>query len=107
MDGRRLPQSVDQLCSMIRSKNAGTAMLTFDLIARDRASFDRLIGSGCLAESVVAELYGLQPEEVSVYAVEDILAIKITVPRAYSTGAPDDRDVYGCQQAAPIGGLPV
>ena len=36
---------------------------------------------------------------------ERILTIKVTLPRQISSGAPGDRDVYGCGQHFPLAGL--
>jgi len=95
------------LAHVIRSKNAGPFTLTIDLMFEDRASYDRAITSPEFTASTVAALYGTEPESVAIHTFERCLAIKVTLPRRCSAGAPGDTDVYGCQQHFPLAGLNV
>jgi hypothetical protein len=56
-----------------------------------------------LSPGTVAELYGLDPEDVKIVYFDAANAIKVTIPRTGPTsGAPGDRDVYGAQQHGPL-----
>ena len=90
------------IASVIRSKNAGPLLLTLDVILPDFKTFDRVINSGALSPSRMADLYGVSNNEVSVVPYSQALAIKITLPRKYRSGGPEDTDVYGAQQHVPL-----
>lgn len=87
---------------VLRSKNAGPFQVTFDLLFRDRASFERASQSPVFAREALAGVLRYPPEHISVVVFPPANAIKITVPRAHSSGAVGDTDVYGCQQHAPL-----
>ena len=88
---------------VIRSKNAGPFTLTIDLIFEDRASFDRVLAAVGFSTGPIARLYGVPEDSVRICPFERVLTIKVTMPRpGPSSGAPGDRDVYGCQQHFPL-----
>lgn len=90
------------LARVVRSKNAGPLCLSIDLFFRDVASYERAVRSPALTASAVAALYGLPAEQVRRFAVPDILAIKLSLPRRCCAGDPGDGDVYGAQQHGPL-----
>jgi hypothetical protein len=91
------------LAEVLRSKNAGPLLITFDVILPDRATYRRVIDSEVLQPALIGQLYDLDPADVQITPFEAANAIKITIPRRGPTsGAPGDRDVYGAQQHAPL-----
>jgi hypothetical protein len=99
---RNMPTLRD-LASTIRSKNAGVDHITFDLIFRERANFERVRDSGVLSRAKVAALYGIPEERVTDFVVfEPANAIKFTIRRARPSGSPGESDVFGAQQYAPL-----
>jgi Domain of unknown function (DUF4387) len=86
-----------QLTRLIRSKNAGPFELTFDLIFKDREGFDLVKKSGIVSAEAVSRLYGVPIDEVRVFELPAILALKISMPRPAFSGDIDDTDVYGGQ----------
>jgi len=94
-----------ELATVVRSKNAGPLMLSFDLMFPDRATFERALAAGSLSATRIAELYGVPPAQVAVVPYPVAHAIKIALPRLIVAGSPGDRDVYGAQQHAPLLGL--
>lgn len=93
---------LQDLATVIRSKNAGPCLVTFDLMfgsAKDfalaRSRLDHL-------RREVTVRYRRSENEVSVIAYEPARAVKITVPRDVVSGDVGDRDVYGAQQHAPL-----
>lgn len=91
------------LARTIRSKNAGVDHITFDIILRDRETFERVRDSGALSVASVARLFGIEPERVSHFtAFEPANAIKFTVRRLRPSGSPGESDVFGSQQYAPL-----
>ena len=95
------------LATTIRSKNAGPFRLTIDLVLPDTEAFARVLAAEAMRPERIAALYHVPPEEVHVIAFERILTIKVTVPRLVSSGAPGDRDVYGCGRHFPLASVDV
>lgn len=95
------------LAKLLRSKNAGPFMLTIDILLPDRDAYDRARGSGLLTAGSIAALYAVPENEVSVFEIEEFLAIKISFPRPTPSGAEGDSDVYGCQYMARLARLPL
>lgn len=91
-----------ELARLIRSKNAGPFVLTFDIMFDDRASYERVVRSGALTKDVIARLYQVPEEEVLLFDHDAALAIKISIPRPYIQGAIGDGDMMGGQQYGPL-----
>src|SRR6266404_2761152 len=54
-----------ELAKTIRSKNAGVDQITFDVIFRDRESYELVRKSGALTPETVARLYGIPRERLT------------------------------------------
>jgi len=94
--------------TVIRSKNAGPFTLTIDLVLPDIATFRRVLGARSLLPSRIAALYHVQADSVRVVPFERLLTIKVALPRpGPGSGAPGDRDVYGCQHHFPLGDVEI
>ncbi len=94
---------LNQLAKTIRSKNAGVNKITFDIIFRDAASYERVIRSGCISRESMARLYGIPVERISDFVeYEPGLAIKFTIYRLCPSGSAGDGDIFGAQQYAPL-----
>lgn len=97
-----MPKLAD-LAKTIRSKNAGVDKITFDVIFRDRAIYDRVRGSGVLTRATVAALYRIPDSRISDFVEYDPgCAIKFTIYRERPSGSPGDSDIFGAQQYAPL-----
>jgi len=86
-----------QLTRLIRSKNAGPFELTFDLIFKDRKSFDQVKTSGIVSAGAISRLYRVPIDQVRVFELPAILALKVSIPRRAFSGDINDTDVYGGQ----------
>ncbi|MFO8079298.1 MAG: DUF4387 family protein [Armatimonadota bacterium] len=96
------------LATTIRSKNAGPFRLTIDLALPDADAFRRVLTSEKMRPERIAALYDVPAGSVRVIAFERILTIKVALPRpGASSGAPADRDVYGCGQHFPLANIDV
>lgn len=94
-----------QLASMarlIRSKNAGPFVLTFDIMFEDEARYRRVRDSGMITRELVASLYNLAPEHVQLFFCDPALAVKASIPRPVTQGDVGDSDGHGGQQYAPL-----
>ena len=96
-----------QVAKLIRSKNAGPFELTFDVILKDRATYEKVRDAKVINVEWFARTYRLQPEVVSIINYDAASAIKITIPRPTISGDIDDNDVFGGQQYGPLVDLDV
>lgn len=90
------------LAQLIRSKNAGAFMLTFDVMFHEEAVYRRVLAAGVLTKASFARLYRMPEDEVLFFTHDAARAIKISIPRPYTQGDPEDGDTYGGQQHAPL-----
>ncbi len=88
--------------TLIRSKNAGPFLLTFDVIFDRKDNYDKVVAWEVLSRERFARLYSVPIEQVQFFLCPEILAIKATLPRLYSSGDVLDGDVYGAQQLGPL-----
>jgi hypothetical protein len=94
--------TLGELARLIRSKNAGPFMLTFDVMFDDEATYRRVIDAKVLTRPVFASIYKVPEEEVIFFEHDAARAIKISIPRPYVQCDVDDGDAYGGQQHAPL-----
>ncbi|MBI1966103.1 MAG: DUF4387 domain-containing protein [Betaproteobacteria bacterium] len=96
-----------QVAKLIRSKNAGPFELTFDVIFKDRASYEKARDANIINAQWFAQTYRMKPEAVSIIHYDAANAIKITIPRPVVSGDINDTDVFGGQQYGPLVDLDV
>ena len=89
-----------ELASLIRSKNAGPFVLTFDIMFGERTVYERVKASGKIDAGVVAKKYGIPEKDVAFFFIDNTLAIKASIPRRASQGDLRDADGHGGQQYA-------
>ena len=91
------------LAKTIRSKNAGTDKITFDIIFREKENYQLVKNSGCLTKKSVAGLYGIPEDRICDFVEYDPAnAIKFTIYRSTPSGSPGEGDIFGCQQYPPL-----
>jgi hypothetical protein len=90
------------LCSLIRSKNAGPFVLTFDLMFATRAKYERAKRAQPLTAARLAAIYRVPSETVTLVYHDNALAIKASMPRPVVQGDPADADCSGGQQYVPL-----
>lgn len=90
------------LCSLIRSKNAGPFELTFDFMCKDQATYNRLRASELLTPSLFADLFDTAVEDVRFFHHDSAMAVKVSIPRPVVQGSLEDADCYGGQQYAVV-----
>ena len=91
-----------QVTKLIRSKNSGPFELTFDIIFKDRATYEKVRDIKLINADWFAKTYRLKPEVVAIINYDAASAIKITIPRSVMSGDPADTDIDGKQQHAPL-----
>lgn len=91
------------LAKVIRSKNAGPFTLTVDLMFDNDEAFNTLLSSPAFTADAIAGLYGVDAGRIRIIPFPQVKTVKVSMPRVgASSGAPGDRDVYGCQQHFPL-----
>ena len=91
------------LAKTIRSKNAGTDRITFDIIFRDPENYEKVKKSGILNKTFIANLYGIPESRIVDFVEFDPgYAIKFTIDRLRPSGSFGEGDVFGCQQYPPL-----
>ena len=100
--------NIREVAQVVRSKNAGPFRLTLDILFRDRAVYEQVKHGGSITAATIAGLYGLAEDQITDFVWFDPgKALKTTLIRPVSSGAPRDSDIYGAQQHAPLLGLTV
>ncbi|MCY0855364.1 DUF4387 domain-containing protein [Cupriavidus sp. D39] len=100
---QKTTQKLHQLAKTIRSKNAGVNKITFDIIFREAAEYERVKRSRVLSRESMAALYGIPVERISDFVEYDpAYAIKFTIYRTRPSGSAGDGDIFGAQQYAPL-----
>lgn len=91
------------LAKTIRSKNAGTDRITFDIIFREKENYELVKNSKVLNKVFISELFGIDINRITDLVEYDPgYAIKFTINRLHPSGSPGDSDVFGCQQYPPL-----
>lgn len=93
---------LSEIASLIRSKNAGPFVLTFDIMLASQADYDRVQASGQLSAEHFAALYGCTPGDVRFFECPNALAFKFSISRPITQGNMGDADMHGGQQYAPL-----
>ncbi len=75
-------KKLSDLAKTIRSKNAGTDKITFDIIFRERATYEMVKRSGALTRESVCRILNVAPERLTDFVEYDpAFAIKFTILR--------------------------
>jgi hypothetical protein len=90
------------LCSLIRSKNAGPFVLTFDVMFSSTENYERAKRSQPLTKRLLAEIYRQREADITLVYHDHALAIKASMPRPIFQGELQDGDCYGGQQYVPL-----
>lgn len=90
--------TVDEVCTLVRSKNAGPFWVTVDLFFDGPESFRRYANHPALGPDTFARLYGVDPAMVQRFPVENLHMLKVSYPRATSQGGMVERDLHCGQQ---------
>lgn len=96
-------KKLSDLAKTIRSKNAGTDKITFDIIFRERETYELVKRSGALSPASVCQILNVDPARLTDFVEYDpAFAIKFTILRLRPSGSAGDGDIFGAQQYAPF-----
>ena len=91
-----------ETAKLVRSKNAGPFVLTFDIMFDSPDVYQRVRDAGVISREIIAGLYNQKEEDVLFFNCDNALAIKFSIPRPVFSGDLEDSDVFGGQQYAPL-----
>ncbi|SMF56077.1 protein of unknown function [Xaviernesmea oryzae] len=100
-------QTLGDIASLMRSKNAGPFYMTFDFMFENEEKYEQARTSTNLTPERIASLYGVPAESVQIHHYRPAWAIKVTMPRKAPSCDPLDTDTHGGQQFAPMVDLPL
>ena len=89
---------VADVCTHVRSKNAGPFWITIDLFFDGEENYRRYRNSATLGGQLFAELYQADAALVRRFAVDSLRVIKISFPRPHPQGWIHERDMHAGQQ---------
>ena len=93
---------MNELCNIVRTKNAGPFFFTLDIVFRRRDVYEAVTRQGLVTRDMIANAYGVTLEEVAVFETFDnVMAIKATLRRKIRAASPGDQDVYSMNQEVP------
>jgi len=96
-------KTLSDLAKTIRSKNAGTDKITFDIIFREKATYEMVKRSAALSRETVCAILNVDPARLTDFVEYDpAYAIKFTILRDRPSGSAGDGDIFGAQQYAPF-----
>lgn len=92
-----------EIAKTIRSKNAGTDKITFDIIFREKPQYEWVKKAKVLTRKSIAKVLNIPEERISDFVEYDpAYAIKFTIHRLRPSGSAGDGDIFGAQQYAPF-----
>jgi hypothetical protein len=89
---------LSEVCSHIRSKNAGPFWITIDLTFLDRTTFERYAYGVALQPKAISALFAIDMAQVKRFLVPELSVVKISYPRLRPQGGVLERDMHGGQQ---------
>ena len=95
-------RQLKDIASLIRSKNAGPFVLTFDIMFSSDEDYEIVARSGALSREMFAALYRQPVEKVRLFACSNARAFKFSIPRPMTQGDLGDGDMHGGQQSSPL-----
>jgi hypothetical protein len=90
------------VCRYVRSKNAGPFWVTIDLFFDGPETYARYRNDPAIGADAIAALYGVDPAQVKRFEVDDLLVVKLSIPRTAPQGGAVERDMHSGQQYAPL-----
>jgi Domain of unknown function (DUF4387) len=98
----RESRTLGSVADLIRSKNAGPFWMTLDIFCGTDADYEAVAAPGTIEPRNIADLYGVPPDDVRIFHLPNLRAIKVSFPRPVTQGSFTDRDIHAGQQHTPL-----
>lgn len=96
-----MPKLIDA-CRYIRSKNAGPFWVTIDMFFKDAQTYRAFRADEALSAPSLAALFGVSPDDVRRFEVDDLNVVKLTFPRTHPQGGERETDTHSGQVYVPL-----
>ncbi len=96
---------VGDIAEKVRSKNAGPFWLTIDVFCGTKEAFQRI--SKGLESSSVAKKFSINVDDLKRFDIQQLNAIKLSLPRPAVQGTQIDRDMHGASFAQIISNIEI
>src|SRR4051812_31613637 len=94
---------LDELCNVLRSKNAGPFRVSIDIMFKDPRIYRAIVDGKLITKDIVAQAYGIVSDDITNFETFDnVSAIKAPLKRKIASGSPGDSDCYGMNQEGPL-----
>ena len=103
----RESRTLGDVAALIRSKNAGPFWMTLDIFLTTDADYEAVAAPGTIERGDIADLYRVAPEDVRIFHLRSLRAIKVSFPRPVTQGSFTDRDIHAGQQHIPLAQLAI
>jgi Domain of unknown function (DUF4387) len=100
-------RTLGDVADLIRSKNAGPFWMTLDIFFGTDADYETVAAPGTIERRDIADLYRVPPDDVRIFHLPGLRAIKISFPRPVTQGSFTDRDIHAGQQHIPLARLTI
>jgi hypothetical protein len=100
-----MPETLGDLATEVRSKNAGPFWVTMELFLRDENGY--ALAADLVDPDLIARLYGVPADGVQIFRIPSLNVVKISFPRPVPQGGLRDRDVHAGQHHVPLASLEV
>ena len=98
----RESRTLGSVADLIRSKNAGPFWMTLDIFCGTDADYEAVAAPGTIEPRNIADLYGVAPDDIRIFHLPNLRAIKVSFPRPVTQGSFTDRDIHAGQQHTPL-----
>jgi len=96
-----------EFAEQVRSKNAGPFWITLDIFLRTEDDYEWLRNAGAITAATISALYLVPAEDIQIFEMATLCAIKISFPRPVTAGSLEDRDQHAGQQYLPLAQLEI
>ncbi len=101
-----MKRNILEAAKVIRSKNAGPYELTFDIMFKTKEFYEMFKSQQIINRKQMAGVLKIDEKDIlNLVWFAPANAVKITIKRPISSGAPGETDIYGAQQHAPLLGI--
>jgi hypothetical protein len=91
--------TIREFAHYVRSKNAGSFWLTFDIFLKNKEDYDKLVAMNVITPELISRIYGTPADQVQIFLCDNINIVKISNPRPVTHGGRKDKDIHSGQQA--------
>ena len=94
--------TVGEKAKFVRSKNAGPFWITMDVFAANSEDYQEIKNSPNMSKEKLGQLFDTDPDLLKLFFMDDLLVIKVSIPRKAPQGARYERDMHAGQQYIPL-----